>query len=48
MSDAALPPLDDEGVLWVAAIDRVPIEDQIEWVKEMLGRVEHINEMRAT
>lgn len=41
-----LRPLDAEGVLWVAALDRVPIEDRIGWVKEMLNRVEQINTLR--
>lgn len=41
-----LDELDTEGVLWVAAIDRVPIAERIAWVKEMLARVEQINAMR--
>lgn len=43
----SLPPLDAEGVLWVAAIDRVPIEERVEWVKTLLARVEEINAKRA-
>lgn len=42
-----LPPLDDEGVLWMAAIDHVPIEDRIEWVMKMKTLVRQVNEMRA-
>lgn len=48
---AAVPPerapLDAEGVLWVAALDRVPAEDRVEWVKEMVVRVEQINAVHA-
>lgn len=44
----ALPPLDAEGVLWVAAIELVPIEGRIEWVKTTLGRVNEINQARAS
>jgi hypothetical protein len=40
--------LDAEGVLWVAALDRVPIEERVEWVKEMVVRVEQINAMRRS
>jgi hypothetical protein len=31
--------LDAEAVLWVAAIDRVPIEERVEWVKKMLAQI---------
>lgn len=44
---ATLPPLDTEGVLWVAALDRVPIEERVEWVKTLAARVEEINSERA-
>lgn len=44
---AALPPLDAEGVLWVAALELVPIEQRVEWVKTMHARVQGINEKRA-
>ena len=44
---AGRPSLDTEGVLWVAAIDRVPIEDRIEWVRVMKGRIAAINAERA-
>lgn len=40
-------PLDIEAVLWVAALDRVPIEERIEWVTTLKRRVEQINEQRA-
>lgn len=39
-------PLDVRGVLWVAAIDRVPIEERIEWVEKLASQVEHINAVR--
>lgn len=42
-----MSPLDAEGVLWVAALDRVPIEERIAWVKKMLKQVEEINAGRA-
>lgn len=42
----ALPPLDTDGVLWVAAIDRVPIEERVAWVKDMAERVAQINTKR--
>jgi hypothetical protein len=42
-----LLPLDMAGVLWVAAIDRVPIEDRVEWVRTMEARVAEINAARA-
>jgi hypothetical protein len=47
--DAAqgLPPLDTEGILWVAAIDLLPIEKRIEWVKTMTERVAYLNTMRG-
>jgi hypothetical protein len=32
--------------LWVAALDRVPIEERIEWVKSMTARVAAINAKR--
>jgi hypothetical protein len=41
-------PLDTEAVLWVAALDRVPIEERIEWVAEMKRRVGEINAERTT
>ena len=37
-----LPPLDVEGALWVAAINRVPIEERIEWVAAMVARVDEV------
>lgn len=40
-------PLDTEGVLWVAALDLVPIGSRIEWVAKMVDLVEQINEVRA-
>jgi hypothetical protein len=42
-----LPPLDTEGILWVAAIDLLPIEKRIEWVKTMTERVAYLNTMRG-
>lgn len=42
-----LPPLDTEGVLWVAALDRVPIEERIEWVRKQTEHVARINQERA-
>lgn len=45
--DASLPPLDIAGVLWVAALDRVPIEERVAWVKAMQERVAEINAKRA-
>lgn len=50
MSDpkgASLAPLDTAGVLWVAALDRVPIEERVAWVKAMEQRVAEINAKRA-
>ena len=41
-----LEPLDAEGVLWLAALDRVPIEERIEWVASMMRAVERINAER--
>lgn len=35
-----------EAVLWIAAIDQVPIEDRSLWVKTMLARIEQINAER--
>jgi hypothetical protein len=43
-----LPPLDTAGILWLAAIDRVPILERIEWVAMMEKRVAEINARRAT
>lgn len=43
-----LKPLDTAGVLWVAAIDRVPIAERIEWVKKIEAQVESINAERET
>lgn len=40
-------PLTTQGVLWVAAIDRVPVDERIEWVAAMTERVEQINAKRA-
>jgi hypothetical protein len=40
-------PLDTAGVLWVAALDRVPIEERVQWVKTMQKRVAEINAKRA-
>jgi len=45
-NEDARPPLDAEGVLWVAALDRVPIEERVEWVKTMAARVAEINAAR--
>ena len=42
-----LPPIGVEGALWVAAIDRVPIEDRTEWVATMMKRVAEIDAGRA-
>jgi hypothetical protein len=39
--------LDNAGILWVAALDRVPIEERIEWVETVLARVDEINAQRA-
>lgn len=44
---SGLPPLDIEGALWVAALDRVPIEERIEWVAKIMARVDEINAARA-
>ena len=38
--------LDAEGVLWVAAVDRVPIQERIEWVARMKQQVAEINAAR--
>lgn len=43
---ARLDDLNAEGVLWVAAIDRVPIEERVEWVRGMVARVGQINARR--
>lgn len=40
-------PLTTQGVLWVAALDRIPIEERVEWVAKMTERVEQINTARA-
>lgn len=42
-----LAPLDTAGVLWVAAIDLLPIEKRISWVEKLEKRVAHLNELRA-
>lgn len=42
-----LPPLDSEAVLWVAALDRVPIRERVEWVAVMKRQVDEINAERA-
>lgn len=44
---AGLAPLDTKAILWVAAMDRVPIEERVEWVKKMAARVAEINAVRA-
>lgn len=52
MSDAAseqefLPPLASvEEILWVAALDLVPIMERKAWVEKMTARIEAINERR--
>lgn len=40
-------PLDTAGILWVAALDRVPIEERVAWVEAMQERVAEINAKRA-
>jgi hypothetical protein len=42
-----LSPLDTRGVLWVAAIDRLPISERTEWVERMFQQVENLNAERA-
>lgn len=44
---AARLPLDTEAILWVAALDRLPIEERIEWVATMLKRIDAIDAARA-
>lgn len=39
--------LNAEAVLWVAALDRVPIEERIEWVAAMHARIAQINAQRT-
>lgn len=41
-----LPPLDTAGILWVAALDRVPIRERVAWVSLMQERVAEINALR--
>lgn len=43
----ATEPLDVAGILWVAAIDLLPISERIAWVKRMEQRVADINAARA-
>lgn len=43
----ALAPLDVTAILWVAALDRVSIEERVEWVQAMEARVREINATRA-
>ena len=43
-----LPPLDTAGVLWVAAIDLLPIKERIAWVAKVEKQVAEINAYRAT
>lgn len=42
-----LPPLNSEAVLWVAALDLLPIEERVTWVKETLARIEQLNAART-
>ena len=35
-----------ERAFWIAAIDRVPIEERIEWVATMLARYEEVAALR--
>ena len=46
-TEAIQAPLDTAGILWVAALDRVPVRERVEWVAEMERRVAEINAMRA-
>ena len=42
-----LGPLGPRDILWLAALDRVPVEGRVEWVEAMVARVEAINADRA-
>jgi hypothetical protein len=46
-TEAMKAPLDTAGILWVAALDRVPARERVAWVSEMESRVAEVNAMRA-